>query len=134
MESSGSTDNREVLAELSAAHAEVTSAQRRLLEVVARCARDQTGRSDGSGDLAEWLSARLGISNWAARRWIGAAHALGLPSCGAHSSPGPWVRTRSWSCAASPPLRSPRGSRVEFCRIPSGRGPGPGFLTHEVPF
>jgi len=68
------------LAELSSAHAEVTSAQRRLLEVVARCDRDQTWRSDGSRDLAEWLSARLGISNWAARRWIGAAHALsGLP-------------------------------------------------------
>ncbi len=76
MESSGSTDNQNLVAELSLAHAEVTSAQLHLLEVVARCERDQAWRSDGAGELAEWLSARLGISNWAARRWICAAHAL----------------------------------------------------------
>jgi len=43
MGSSGGTDNRDnqdVLAELNSAHAEVTSAQRRLREVVARCDRD----------------------------------------------------------------------------------------------
>jgi hypothetical protein len=33
-------------------------------------------RGDGAGDLAQWLSAEIGISNWAARRWITAAHAL----------------------------------------------------------
>jgi Domain of unknown function (DUF222)/HNH endonuclease len=32
--------------------------------------------ADGYRDLAQWLSARVGISNWAARRWIQAAHAL----------------------------------------------------------
>ena len=26
--------------------------------------------------MAQWLSGRLGISNWAARRWVTAAHAL----------------------------------------------------------
>jgi hypothetical protein len=33
-------------------------------------------RNDGCRDMAQWLSGRLGISNWAARRWVDAAHAL----------------------------------------------------------
>jgi hypothetical protein len=34
------------------------------------------GAPDGCRDYAQWLSARLGISTWAARRWVNAAHSL----------------------------------------------------------
>lgn len=76
MEATGS-DNRDLLAELASAHSRVCSAQLRLLEVVACCDDPEVWSKDGARDLAEWLSARLGISNWAARRWIAAAQALG---------------------------------------------------------
>jgi hypothetical protein len=76
MQPHGSLTRSTLRAELDSAHAAVTTAQRRLLEVVAECDRAETWRTDGGRDLAQWLSARLGISNWAARRWINAAHAL----------------------------------------------------------
>ncbi len=76
MQTSGSHDNRDLLAELSSAHAEVGSAQLRMLDTVARCDRAQVWLQDGAGGVAEWLAARLGVSQWAARRWIVAAHAL----------------------------------------------------------
>ena len=63
-------------AELHGAHAEVTASQRRLLEIVAECERAEIWKDDGCRDLAQWLSAHLGVSNWAARRWITAASAL----------------------------------------------------------
>ena len=33
-------------------------------------------REDGARDLAHWMSMRYGISEWKARRWVAAAHAL----------------------------------------------------------
>jgi hypothetical protein len=76
MQPHGSLTNAALCAELDSAQAAVTTAQRRLLEVVAECDRAEAWRADGAKDLSQWLSARLGISNWAARRWITAAHAL----------------------------------------------------------
>ena len=76
MQPHGSLTNAALSAELDSAQMAVTSAQRRLLDVVAECDRVETWRADGCRDLAQWLSARLGISNWAARRWIHAAHVL----------------------------------------------------------
>ncbi len=75
METSGSTDNR-IVAELDSAQAAVNRHQRRLLELVAECDRRELWTKDGSCNLATWLSARLGISNWSARRHVTAAHAL----------------------------------------------------------
>ncbi|MBA2312838.1 MAG: DUF222 domain-containing protein [Actinobacteria bacterium] len=71
-----SATNIELAAELDSKHQAVASAQRRLLEVVAECDRSEVWQSEGCRDLAQWLSIRVGISNWAARRWINAAHAL----------------------------------------------------------
>jgi hypothetical protein len=51
------------------------SAQRRLLAAVARL-EDEPWPNDGCRDFAQWLSCRLGISQWAARRWINAADEL----------------------------------------------------------
>jgi hypothetical protein len=51
--------------------------QRKLLETIAELDPDsELWRRDGHRGLPEWLAARLGISVWAARRWIHAAHAL----------------------------------------------------------
>jgi Domain of unknown function (DUF222) len=50
--------------------------QRRLFSAIAACARDEVWRADGCRDMAQWLAGRLGISNWAARRWVAAADAL----------------------------------------------------------
>jgi hypothetical protein len=67
-----------------AAHAAVAVAQRRLFDTIVRCDRAGLWRADGCRDMAQWLSGRLGISNWAARRWVAAAHALaGLPGVAA---------------------------------------------------
>jgi hypothetical protein len=76
MDSTRSNNNSILAAELDSAHAAVTRRQRGLLDVIARCDRDEVWRADGAKDLAQWLSYRVGISNWAARRWIAAAHAL----------------------------------------------------------
>ena len=64
------------LSSLHSAHADVTSAQHRMLKAVAAC-DSETVWDDGSArDFPHWLSMQLGISSWAARRWINAAHAL----------------------------------------------------------
>jgi hypothetical protein len=66
-----------IVRELDAANAEVARGQRRLLRAIAEAADLQIWRADGAHDLAHWLSMRYGISSWKARRWIGAAAALG---------------------------------------------------------
>jgi hypothetical protein len=76
MQPNGSTKHAALCAELDSAQAAVTSAQSHLLGVIAECDREEIRRTDGCRDLAQWLSGRLGISNWAARRWINAAQVL----------------------------------------------------------
>jgi hypothetical protein len=62
--------------ELLAAHAVVGAGQRRLLDVIAALEDSGVWERDGCRDLLEWLSCHLGISTWAARRWVTAARAL----------------------------------------------------------
>ncbi len=62
--------------QLDSARVALGSSQRQVLDVIARCDRLEVWRGDGFRDLAHWLSFRLGISSWAARRWINAAHTL----------------------------------------------------------
>jgi hypothetical protein len=50
--------------------------QRALLRHIAAGDRSSLWSRDGCRDMAEWLSGRYGISNWTARRWVNAAHAL----------------------------------------------------------
>jgi hypothetical protein len=76
MQRSGGTTDTPLEAELMAAHAAVTASQLHLLEVITACDSNQVWRADGCRDLAQWLAARVGISNWAARRWINASHVL----------------------------------------------------------
>lgn len=57
-------------------HAQICSAERDLLALIARAEDAEIWRQDGARDLAHWLSMRYGITHWKARRWIGAARAL----------------------------------------------------------
>ncbi|HEX2241486.1 MAG TPA: DUF222 domain-containing protein [Actinomycetota bacterium] len=56
--------------------ARIGAEQRRLLAQVAEFDRHELWKSDGCRDTAGWLAAHLGITVWAGRRWVIAAHAL----------------------------------------------------------
>ncbi len=47
------------------------------LELIAELDDRRIWRTDGARSMAEWVAANFGISQWAARRWIAAGHALG---------------------------------------------------------
>jgi hypothetical protein len=59
-----------------AAHALISRTQRHLFALIAEMDRRNLWESDGARDMAHWLRMRYGISDWKARRWIAAAHAL----------------------------------------------------------
>jgi Domain of unknown function (DUF222)/HNH endonuclease len=69
-------DGGEAIARLDRAHATVTSAQRSLLESILQCDRAEVWKPEGFRNLAHWLAARLGTTEWGARRLINAAHTL----------------------------------------------------------
>ena len=66
----------DLIQDFNAARGAVAAAQRRLFSVIAECDRRGLWRADGCRDMAQWVSGRVGISNWAAARWVHAAHAL----------------------------------------------------------
>ena len=68
---------RGVIEDIDAVHAEICEAQRRLLGLIVEADRRKVWLGTGARDLAHWLAMRQGISQWKARRWIAAAHALG---------------------------------------------------------
>src|SRR5919106_4041027 len=59
-------------------HADISARQKEMLTYVA--AFDDTGAwaDDGCRDMAMWLSGRLGIRPYTARKWVACAHALKL--------------------------------------------------------
>jgi hypothetical protein len=61
---------------LDALHSEISRSQRELFSFIAEVDRRQAWRDAGARDMAHWLWMRYGISDWKARRWIAAAHAL----------------------------------------------------------
>ncbi len=69
----GNTD-QQVLERIDAVHRVMCSAQRELL--IAEVDRRELWRDAGARDMAQWLWMRYGLSDWKARRWIAAAHAL----------------------------------------------------------
>src|SRR5215467_3284308 len=66
----------EVLARADAWHVRACEAHRELLRAVVEIDRHELWRDDGARDTAHWLWMRYGLSEWKARRWITAAHAL----------------------------------------------------------
>jgi hypothetical protein len=69
-------NSTDVVADLDALHVRVSLDQRELLRGIARADHAEAWRDSGARDMAHWLSMRYGISEWKARRWIAAAHAL----------------------------------------------------------
>jgi hypothetical protein len=75
-----STTTQSLTVALDGANADVGRAQRRLLHLIVAADRGEMWRDSGARDTAHWLAIRYGISEWKARRWVAAAHALeGLP-------------------------------------------------------
>jgi Domain of unknown function (DUF222) len=70
----------ELIKGMDAQHAHVCAGQRKLFRFIAQADRSELWRDSGARDFPHWLCMRYGISDWKARRWIAAAHALeGLP-------------------------------------------------------
>ena len=65
-----------IVGALDDAHRQIGEAHRKLLSLVAEMDRSEAWKDQGARDAAHWLAMRYGISEWKARRWIGAAHAL----------------------------------------------------------
>jgi hypothetical protein len=61
---------------MDASHARVCAEQRRFFTLIAEADRRSVWEHDGAHDTAHRLKTRYGVSDWKARRWIGAAHAL----------------------------------------------------------
>jgi hypothetical protein len=68
--------NQELIERLDDSHRRASSAQRELFAFIAEVDIRKAWRNSGARDMVHWLRMRLGISEWKARRWIGAAHAL----------------------------------------------------------
>ena len=61
---------------LDAAHASVCSSERTLFAAIALPDPECDWEQWGARDEAHWLAMRIDVSEWKARRWICAAHAL----------------------------------------------------------
>src|SRR5436309_500096 len=69
-------ESADIVGDLDALHARASCAQRDLLRGIVVADRAEVWRDAGARDLAHWLAMRYGISEWKARRWIAASHAL----------------------------------------------------------
>jgi hypothetical protein len=73
-------NNQQLIEGIDALHRHISRSQRKLFQLIAAVDLRDGWRSSGARDMAHWLRMRQGISDWKARRWIAAAHALeGLP-------------------------------------------------------
>jgi hypothetical protein len=66
----------ELVEALDESHERACRSQHRMLALIAEADHREGWRDSGARDLAHWLSMRYGISQWKARRWIAAGHAL----------------------------------------------------------
>ena len=67
---------RSLVESMDAAHVRACAAHRDLLGFITEADRCELWRCEGARDMAHWLWMRYGLSEWKARRWILAAHAL----------------------------------------------------------
>ena len=68
--------SRELIEDIDVRNARISRDQRDLLADIAMGDRREVWRDSGARDMAQWLAIRYGISDWKARRWIAAGHAL----------------------------------------------------------
>jgi uncharacterized protein DUF222 len=66
----------ELIEGLDAFHRRACSAQQRLLTLIAAADRQKAWKGSGARDMAHFIRMHYGVSEWKARRWIAAAHAL----------------------------------------------------------
>ena len=72
----GTDGSEDTIRGIDASHQRVCSAQRDLFTRIAEADRRKAWRNSGARDMAHFVRMRCGISDWKARRWIAAAHAL----------------------------------------------------------
>lgn len=72
----GASRAADVIDKIDLLHADISARQRELLRYVVEFDLGERWKDDGCRDMTQWLSGRLGISNWHARRWVNAAHVL----------------------------------------------------------
>src|SRR2546421_12174220 len=85
----GNRSDRRVVRRMDSVHAVISAGHRELLRLILDVERLELWRDDGARDAAHWLCMRYGISEWKARRWVAAAHALeSLPRLGEALSSG----------------------------------------------
>jgi Domain of unknown function (DUF222)/HNH endonuclease len=68
--------DQELIRGIDSSHRHVSSGQRELLGFIAEADRQKAWRDSGARDMAHFIRMRCGISEWKARRWIAASHAL----------------------------------------------------------
>jgi hypothetical protein len=68
--------DRELIRGIDTFHQRACSAQREQFRLIAEGDRQKAWRNSGARDMAHFIRMRYGISDWKARRWIAAAHAL----------------------------------------------------------
>ena len=61
---------------IDAAHVRICDTQREMFRWIAQIDRDELWVGSGARDMAHWLCMRYDLSDWKARRWLVAAHAL----------------------------------------------------------
>ena len=66
----------ELIEGLHSLHAEVCARHRTILTIISELDERKVWRDNGCRDMAQWLSGRLGISQWIAGRWVNASHAI----------------------------------------------------------
>jgi hypothetical protein len=69
-------ERHSVTAAIDDANAEIGRMQRHMLRLIADADRRKLWHGSGARDTAHWLAMRYGVSEWKARRWVVAAHAL----------------------------------------------------------
>jgi hypothetical protein len=72
----GKPTNQVLINGLDDLHSRLSATHRELFALIVEAERSQVWKDSGARDMAHWLSMRYGISQWKARRWIAAAHAL----------------------------------------------------------
>jgi uncharacterized protein DUF222/HNH endonuclease len=68
--------DHEVIERIDSVFAGISMGHHELLRHIADGDRREIWKNDGCRDMAQWLSGRLGVSNWTARRWVNAAHSI----------------------------------------------------------
>ena len=66
----------ELIEGLHGLHFVLSATHRKILTIIAELDERKVWRDDGCRDMAQWLSGRLGISQWIAARWVAASHAI----------------------------------------------------------